>query len=379
MPFQQEIVNWTGDSVTNRLIATSFPLDSGVVAVTIIRRVGAFSLSLAHNGEVGTTYRCGTTTEIATGVLAFEAGGFRVGTAAEVNGGGLLYTAIIWRDSSADQRYLRTGAYAGDGVDNRAITVGFQPTHVWVVGLGWAVKTPEMPATGSVIFAEAGGDTTINAIKTFTPTGFTVGNVTSQVNALFLNYAWVALQTTTAFDAFFKSFKHTGLGGAGQVVSGFKFDPSHVYCQRFQGALSLPESFARGPQHAGTESLNIQLNAIGTTGIDGLGVGSLSLGDLAAPSGVDVYGYAVATSGALSDDVICLVDFPVDVVPADSACVAPEPPQVVEGYLLQENGFYILQEDGFRILLDPVGLALDPLCSVTEPPPTTEGGSACPI
>jgi len=91
---------------------------------------------------------------------------------------------------------ISTGTYLGNGVDDRAIAVAFQPDIVIVMGddndasQPWICRTLDMAATVS---KEAHGPIHSSGIKSLTVTGFTVG--TNQVvNKAGTNYFFIAIK-----------------------------------------------------------------------------------------------------------------------------------------------------------------------------------------
>jgi len=111
------------------------------------------------------------------------------------------YEDGTWKDliggaGGAGDVEVSTGTYLGDGVDDRAIAVAFQPDIVIVMGddndssQPWICRTLDMAAT---ISKEAHGPIHSNGIKSLTATGFTVG--TNQVvNKAGTNYFFIAIK-----------------------------------------------------------------------------------------------------------------------------------------------------------------------------------------
>jgi hypothetical protein len=127
--FQAQVVTWTGDGSSNRLIPTTFSLATGVVAVWgcggIDKSAGFNSEGnfFRHNGPdmLGTALLFGQNPVSGAGVdgiTGFEAGGFRVSAGSFVynygNTAGCKYCAIVISDTTSDNRYLQVGSYIGD-------------------------------------------------------------------------------------------------------------------------------------------------------------------------------------------------------------------------------------------------------------------------
>lgn len=125
--WQLQTLSYTGDGVVGRAILTAFPLNSGIVAIWIVE-AGAFSPKFRHNGAGMTgTATVGSSTISAGMITGFTATGFTVGTSGGVLGTvntlGAFYTAIVLRDTTPDQKYMRIGTYAGLGTSGCTFTV----------------------------------------------------------------------------------------------------------------------------------------------------------------------------------------------------------------------------------------------------------------
>jgi len=123
--YDQEIVTWTGDGTANRLIPTSFALDSGVVAIWGVGGANGNGTGDAnffrHNGSMmtGTAVAGIGSNPLADGIVDFVAGGFHVSAGASsltyANTSGVSYVAVVCKDSTFDNRYMRVGSYVGLG------------------------------------------------------------------------------------------------------------------------------------------------------------------------------------------------------------------------------------------------------------------------
>lgn len=118
--FESQVVTWTGDGTANRLIPTTFPLDTGVVAIWGCGGAEASGSTevnfYRHNGMPGTALMAINNDPISTqGIMSFVAGGFTVTAGSFVvpfaNTVGVLYAAVILRDTTVDNRYMRVGTY----------------------------------------------------------------------------------------------------------------------------------------------------------------------------------------------------------------------------------------------------------------------------
>ena len=159
--YQQQVVIYTGDGTAGRVIPTTFPLDSGKVAIWICGSVGALENNdlncFRHNDAamLGTSIMGSSTLQIAAGIMAFGAAGFTVtaGTAGAgnnfANGSGIRYTAIVLRDTTTDNRYLQIGSYGGTGDFSKGCTVAFNSTVVTSTGF--------LPAHDGLVCSDASG------------------------------------------------------------------------------------------------------------------------------------------------------------------------------------------------------------------------------
>lgn len=158
------VVHFTGDGIPNKQISTTFPLDTGVVAVMLQGGVGlGEGINLTNvriTGMTGCAVIGNSTIVAADGITGFNSSGFTVteGSVAGLHYGnvaGRLYTAVVIRDTTSDNRYLRTSVYAGLGsfflsmtattVDpNQAFSLvsgGFQPFDAGLVFVNQATFT----------------------------------------------------------------------------------------------------------------------------------------------------------------------------------------------------------------------------------------------
>lgn len=133
--YEQQVIRYTGNGAALRLIPTTFPLDSGVVAIWISGWGGNNDDCFRHSG-MSATDEMGSSSPTTYGIMGFLSNGFLVsyGTSASfaiANASGFHYTAVVMRDTTMDNRYLRVGTYTGLGNFSLGMTVigppgGFQ-------------------------------------------------------------------------------------------------------------------------------------------------------------------------------------------------------------------------------------------------------------
>ena len=160
------------------------------------------------------------------GITSLDSDGFTIGTNATVNSSSAVYYYTAFGDSGNSD--IKTGTYAGNGVDDRSITgVGFQPDLVWIKRDGTSVATWRSTAlTGdnSSFFgltAETSGD--IQALET---DGFQVGGATARVNGNGSTYYYVAFKNLSSQIA---TSSYTGDGTDDRNITGVGFQPELVW------------------------------------------------------------------------------------------------------------------------------------------------------
>lgn len=111
----QQVVTWTGDGTTERVIPTKMDLTVGNVIVWAFPQTLG-QPSYRHTGMLGTAMSA-QPISLTAGITSFTPFGFTVTDDAPnslfVNTNGLLYTAIVLQDSTRDQHYMRVGQYNG--------------------------------------------------------------------------------------------------------------------------------------------------------------------------------------------------------------------------------------------------------------------------
>jgi hypothetical protein len=163
--YEQQIVQYTGDGTSARLIPTTFPLDTGVVAIWICGGPATDDLNVFrhNNPSMGGTQvmGSGSAPDATHGIMTFTAAGFTVtaGTLVGItfaNGNTRKYTAIVLRDSTSDNRYLRVGTYSGVGAGGAIFNVQAGSTAVTGAGFNSAwnglVFTDTSQGTGTYVF-----------------------------------------------------------------------------------------------------------------------------------------------------------------------------------------------------------------------------------
>ena len=178
-------------------------------SATLVRMSGMPANAAKSLGAAGTV--------LPNGIVALDGNGFSVGNDPAVNA---AVTDYYWVAFAASPDLLVLGSFAGDGLDNRHVSVGFQPSYVLLFGDGGQLamqRFAAQPADLSVPFVDGGERG--NCIQSFDSTGFTVG-FDPLVNAggtVYFYAAWKA-----AFDILADG-SYTGDGsGNHDIVTGFQ-------------------------------------------------------------------------------------------------------------------------------------------------------------
>jgi len=166
--YEQDVVFWTGDGASNKLIATAFSLATGVIAIWGCGGIDKTGLSqvnfFRHNDpSMAGTQICGIANNPfpTEGVMSFEAGGFRVSPGSEGgdfgNTNNVEYCAIVIRDTTNDNRYLKRGTYLGlAGAVFQAFVTNGSGAVTYFGGIGWTPYIDGLEVvdgSGSYIFS----------------------------------------------------------------------------------------------------------------------------------------------------------------------------------------------------------------------------------
>jgi len=295
--WEQQIVTWTGDGTSARLIPTTFSLASGVVAIWVFPQITKLP-TFRSNNMPGTIYAT-TTPDTLGGVMSFVSGGFTVTNSANsfVNTSAAKYTAIVLRDSTSDNRYMHVGSYVGSADLTRLLGPYVPLTQLWIFAQGVpAWRSDDFTADQAVVLLNAA--VVLTHLITSLGGPFTCSS-DSNVNTVGFTHYYVALSIPVGdpIRNLFCTYKTTGTGSI-LTVSGFGFTPAFAVARPFTAAGN--ESAWRGPWHTGNTSTNINPTFPSASGhIRAFGVGTLDLGTIIATVGMDVYGFALAASGSV--------------------------------------------------------------------------------
>jgi hypothetical protein len=215
--------NGVARSITNIPFQPDFVAIKGNVAST-----GTFRTSDMATNYSG--YFSGTAE--ATGMItSFNANGFSIGTAANVNTATSLYRYFGFKKNSTT---FNVGTYSGTGAaGNNVTTAGFQPDNIWIKSTTTAQlavqRSSDMATDSAIPFTNvASGTTYVTGIRA---DGFTVGANATYTNASGTNnYRYVVWKKTNTYAAptyNFKTGKYVGSGGA-RFVTGLGFNPELV-------------------------------------------------------------------------------------------------------------------------------------------------------
>lgn len=302
---RHQVVEYIGDGTSDRLIPTDFPLDDGVVAVTIYpvlpAGVGTATPPVVRTSADTASWLDGFGGTSANFITGFTGSGFTVGPGdafGKVNDVGVKYIAVVICDTTVGNNFLKVGTYTGNGADNRNISIlsGWQPTHVWVHGVSHVYRSSDFTGDSSVTLRSgvAGAD----MIQGFYADGFQVGTHVN-VNQNGQPRGYIALRATASLLASgFASFKMTGTAAADDAVTGFGFQPGFCLAKQYDAgevAYYKSTTFPSGDDSQGWNSSNDTGTAVKSLDADGV-----TLGSAVAADTKDVYGFAWKDSTDLS-------------------------------------------------------------------------------
>ena len=184
------------------------------------------------------------------------------------------------RQASTAPMLVKSGLYTGNGLDNRAIFVGFQPDVVLIKrdqgsasGLDYfpQTRTSAMPGDTTKNMSFAGVATYAGGIKSLDPTGFTLGT-NPGVNANTAPFYWIALK---AAPGELKVGSYTGDGADNRSITGIGFQPDYVMMLPAGAVDPVHRSSAMpGEMTLGIDSLIYATNAVQALEADGFQVGA---------------------------------------------------------------------------------------------------------
>jgi hypothetical protein len=191
---------------------------------------------------------------------------------------------------------MASGTYAGNGVDGRAIAVGFQPDFVIVksdAGREGVARTATMAGQDTKPLGTASAFQA-NYIQSLTATGFTVGT-NSRVNMVGDDYYWVAFKTNSQAMAV---GNYTGNGAFTRNVTGVGFQPEMVMVFGDTGQRAVLRTVDM------SRTFRFELGTGSTTGLTGSGGDGFTVGNSAEVNSNGVaYHYVAFNEVADSFDV----------------------------------------------------------------------------
>ena len=179
--------SYVGDGTSSRTF-TGFPFQPDFVIIKGVHNQEAiistslmpdFSSKKMHGGGM-----------ISNGILSIGTSSFTIGSGAEVNASGKTYYFTVFQNQAVS---FNSGVYAGNGIDNRAITgIGFKPEFLFVMSDGGediAFATKDMVSGTVCNIGNSCGQ--INTVESLDTNGFTVGT-DNMSNRNSRNYYWIA-------------------------------------------------------------------------------------------------------------------------------------------------------------------------------------------
>lgn len=197
----------------------------------------------------------------------------------------IVYICFSWTPnvSAFNYAFTTSGIYAGDGVDNRTITVGFQPDVVIIKSIDSSgaeravISTSTMPAGKTKQFALPTTGLEDNLIESFTATGFVIGT-DGRVNSAVRNYAWIAFK---AHPDEMRTGSYVGNEQNGHVISGVGFQPSFLIIMPDSNNSAVAKGTAMAMTHyffsdPGTATAILSFDNNGTNDNDSFTLGTSS-------------------------------------------------------------------------------------------------------
>jgi hypothetical protein len=252
-----------------------------------------------------TTYFASATADFTGGITSLDDDGFSLGTNSTVNTSGTTYHwqafgGAFTPDGNSGAADFATGAYYGNGIDNRDIQdIPFQPDLVVVKRSGASLATIRTSLyTGDLSgYFNTTADTS-NLIQAINSDGFQVGT-NAVVNGSASVYRWFAFKIGTNFDL----GSYTGNGTNGRQVDG-PFWSDLIWINRTTSSSAVQRPSTLG----GTSTQSFMNSAMITNGITGINASGFTVGTNAAVNASGgSYRYVVwrvPPTGTLSVDVV---------------------------------------------------------------------------
>ncbi len=234
-----------------------------------IRLVDLASTMVWNGSSIGPGTTENEATALSNGDTAFQrlkltsatnVRGDRDGTCAATDCQGIGHFEVVEFNPSG-QMLVKSGLYTGNGIDNRAVFVGFQPDVVFVKRDNTTyevVRTSTMAGDATKSLNIAGAAFFPNGIQSLDPQGFTVGTDLT-VNGAGDDYYWVAFK---AAPGEMKVGTYTGNNTDNRSITGVGFQPEYVITLPVvAGAAGVP--FQRSASMVGDTTYNFDATEVG--------------------------------------------------------------------------------------------------------------------
>ena len=215
---------YTGNGVDNRTIGVGFVPDF-VFVKSNTTDVGVFrSSTMSGDNAKDSTGATALAADLIQSFTSAGLGGFTVGTDAQVNANGIVYT---WTAFKTGPGKMAVGSYVGTGAAGPPpiAGLGFSPELVYIMSAGAHEPINRSSAGGTFDFdvsADLASVTSLNA------DGFTVANQ-ARVNAASTTYHWVAWNEAAGY---LDVGSYTGNGAASQDITTVGFEPEFLYVKK---------------------------------------------------------------------------------------------------------------------------------------------------
>lgn len=287
---QIRVGTYTGDGTDNRNIA-----GIGFRPTVVIVKGGA-NLIMCKTRSMGGDVTCilgAASSDVADRIQELLNDGFQVGTNAQVNANGIVYTYIAMHGTAA-QRYFRSGIHIGDGTTPRTINtagITFTPTVAFVMGTGSTGKvfrTTQMTAAKS---ARLDSNALVTAaILDLISNGLSVGSSTT-TNGSATTYRFFAMKD---LGGVIKTGSYTGDGTDDRNITGIGFQPDVVLVKGDDASVGV----LRTSSQTGDDTLKCSAAASAADIVQALQIDGFQVGTDATVNALgDTYYYVALKAG----------------------------------------------------------------------------------
>lgn len=186
--------SYTGNGVDDRDVVTGLAFQPGLVLVKSRTTAGSTWFKIPAN-SAGNSINFGTASNTADQIQALNADGYQVGAGTGVNTDTVGYVWLAVKDVAGQ---VASGSFAGDGLDDKAITMFDSPILAWIKRNGATTACGRWGSVGDVSWLMGASAEMADGLQAFTGTGATVGTNACVNNSGSTMYWWAARDVVTA-------------------------------------------------------------------------------------------------------------------------------------------------------------------------------------